>query len=290
MPMDDQSLQAIQHWMTTVMTTRGNLEEKLQTAANAFQLHLDDVVASKRGLSAGRRLQIYTSGYVLRLLDCLKGEFPGLLAFMGEALFEVFAKAYIVNSPPQSWSLLYLGQGFPRFLRDTRPKHGPGDPQNEDLLDLPNEIAAFERIRTEVQHAKGTEDLPASMSHDSTEPLEYLYYDIKVQVAPCLRLLRQEFYLPDFLKGLQRGEMPPIPARKTTYLAVTRRDFSLRTLNLEPWQYAFLQACTDPASIRQAAAKAATESSADVKKILSSLLVWLPMAMDNGCLMRYSGV
>lgn len=280
--MPDQSLHLIQQWMEMVITTRGDLKQKLETAAGAFHLDIHDVVAFKKGLSAQRRLDVYASGYVLRLLECLKSDFPGLLAFMGEPVFEVFAKAYIVSLPPQSWSLFYLGQRFPQFLRDTKPEGSLPD----DLLDLPAEIAALERLKIEVLYVKGTEENPTSTSFTPAGPLDYLFDSTLFQAAPCLRLIQLKFPLMDFLNRLEQGETPPIPDKKTTYVAATRKDFRLRMLELEHWQYAFLLACTDPVSVQQGAATAVDDSGIDVKTILARLFVWLPVAVESGCLVR----
>lgn len=44
---------------------------------------------------APARLDIYARGYVLRLLECLRAEFPILLALVGDQVFEMFASSYV---------------------------------------------------------------------------------------------------------------------------------------------------------------------------------------------------
>jgi len=278
--MSDSSLRNIQHWMETVVTTRGDLREKLQKAAGALHLDIQDLVESKRGVSAHRRLDIYASGYVLRLLECLKSDYPGLLAFMGEEAFEAFAKAYIVSLPPQSWSLFYLGQRFPQFLRDTQPASATPDA----LMELPAEIAALERLKTEVHYVPGTEEQVGETDTVATGTLDYFFDGTRVQTASCLRLVELKYPLTDFLHRLEQGEMPPLPDRRTTLLAVTRKNYRLRIQELEPWQFAFLQACAESVSIQEAAKMAAEISGIAMEAILARLFVWLPLAMDNGYL------
>lgn len=274
--MPEHSLQQLQHWMETVIITRGDLQEKLHIAG----LDIDELIASKKGLSAQRRLDIYASGYVLRLLECMKCEFPALQAFMSEPVFEVFAKAYIVSLPPKSWSLFSFGERFPQFLRDTQPT----DLEEQALWALPAEIATLERIKAEVMNSAGTEQNASPAAHLSPGILDYLYEDSSFQAAPCLRLVQLKFPLIDFITQLEQGNTPAIPEKKTSYLAVTRKDFRLRMLHLEPWQYAFLEACSDPVSAHQGAVKAAETSGVEVKKLLAHLFVWLPLAIDSGCL------
>ena len=103
--MSEQSLSLLEHWMKTVVTERGGLGEKLDAAARQHGLRAEDVVAERRGLSARERLAVYTSGYVLRLLECMRADFPVLRGFVGDSVFDAFAKAYIITQPPSSPSL-----------------------------------------------------------------------------------------------------------------------------------------------------------------------------------------
>ena len=123
-------------------------------------LHAEDVVAEKRGLSARERLAVYTGGYVLRLLECMREDFPVLRGFVGDSVFDAFAKAYVITLPPTSHSLYDLGADFPRFLEETKPKNWQLDSGISVMLDLPPELARIERARAEVLRARGTEDDP----------------------------------------------------------------------------------------------------------------------------------
>jgi hypothetical protein len=156
--MTQQSLGPIQLWLKSVITERGHFVEKLESAAEQHGLFAEEVVAEKCGLSARERLSIYASGYVVRLLECMRADFPVLRRFMGDSVFDAFAKAYIVTEPPHSPSLFDLGAGFARFLDETKPTAGDADAEMITLLDLPAEIARLERGRTEVMRAHGTEN------------------------------------------------------------------------------------------------------------------------------------
>src|SRR5260370_29904420 len=107
--MSEQSLSLLQHWIKTVVTERGGLGEKLDAAARRHGLSAEDVVAERRGLSARERLAVYTGGYVLRLLECMRADFPVLCGFVGDSVFDTFAKAYVITMPPGSHSLYDLG-------------------------------------------------------------------------------------------------------------------------------------------------------------------------------------
>lgn len=275
--MPETTLQQLQGWMKTIITTRGDLAQKIQQAEETFKLPMNDAVEAKRGVSAERRMDIYASGYVLRLLECMKADFPGLNAFMGEELFDVFAKAYIVSLPSQSWSLYHLTERFPEFLRSTQPKGEPGNKELQNIIELPAEIATFERTRAELGIAKGTE----GEEYHAAQPdaADYLIGETIIQASPTLRLLQQKFPLNEFLNELSRGNKPQPPERKTTYVAFSRKNYRIHITELEHWQYAFLNACKEPASVHECAKKAAEESEVEPGIILANLFIWLPGAL-----------
>ena len=84
--MSEQRLSLLQHWMKTLITERGDLDERLRAAALRHGLSAEDVVAERRGLPARERLGIYAGGYVLRLLECMRADFPALLLRMARSL------------------------------------------------------------------------------------------------------------------------------------------------------------------------------------------------------------
>lgn len=282
--MTDKRLGLLQHWMKTVVTARGGLPEKLQAAAAQHGLQIEDVVEEKRGLSAHKRLSIYTSGYVLRLLECMRADFPALRAFVGDAVFDAFAKAYIISEPPHSPSLFDLSAGFPRFLEETRPHDGRLNSELSALLDLPPELARLERARAEVLRAPGTENDPPTAEPFS--PLAIFGREVIVQATPCLRLLKLKFPLVDFLKKSDSGERPEPPAPGNTFAAIGRAHYQLHLQEVTAWQYAFLKACLHPVSLSSAVTSAARESGAEPAFLLAELIVWLPVAVQLGFLRR----
>src|SRR6266404_565150 len=200
--MTDQSLKLLQSWMTSVVTERGGLNDKLLWAAERHGLLVEDVVAETGGLSAQKRLSIYTNGYVLRLLECMRADFPALRTFVGDAVFDAFARAYIIGDPPKSPSLYDLSARFSQFLQNTKPDGRSVDPGITDLLDLPAEIARIERARAEVMRAPGIEnDIASAESFLSFAMFNQAHL---FQQNPCLRLLDLKFPLVDFLGQLAR--------------------------------------------------------------------------------------
>jgi Putative DNA-binding domain len=279
--MTDQPLALLQHWMKTVVTERGSLTEKLQSATQQHGLRIEDVVAEKRGLSAHQRLSIYTSGYVLRLIECLRADFPALRKFVGDSVFDAFAKAYIISEPPKSPSLFALSAGFPQFLAETKPEDKPLS-EMTTLLDLPPELARLERARTEVMRASGTENDPSATA--SFSPAEIFSQELMLQATPCLRLLELKFPLVGFLKELDQRERPKPPVPGISFAAIGRSNYRLHIQEVTAWQFTFLKACERPVSLYFAAQCAAEKGGKEPAAVLAELVVWLPAAIEFGFL------
>lgn len=282
--MSEPSLSLLQHWMKTVVTERGGLDEKLRAAAREHGLSAEDVVAESRGLSARERLGIYTGGYVLRLLECMRADFSALRGFVGDPVFDAFAGAYLITRPPGSPSLYDLGADFPQFLEETKPRRESFDADLGAMLDLPPELARIERARAEVMRARGTEDDPPS-----PEPLSTfaVFGDaLTLEATPCLRLLELKFPLVDFLKRSDTGEHPAPPTPRAALVAVGRSNYRVHVEEVTPWQFALLKACERPTPLYTAVSTAALEAGKEAGQVLAEVAVWLPIAFGLGFLRR----
>jgi hypothetical protein len=280
----EKSLSLLQHWLQTVVTERGGLNDKLDAAARRHGLQAEDVVAEKRGLSAGERLAVYTRGYALRLLECMRADFPALRGFLGDSIFDAFAKAYVITLPPVSHSLYDLGADFPRFLEETKPKNRTLDAELNAMLDLPAELARIERARAEVSRAPGTEDDPPVA--EPLSPFAIIGEEVILQTTSCLRLLELKFPLVDFLRSSDKGEHSEPPAPRASLVAVGRSNYRVHMEEISPWQFAFLSACEHPTSSYSAVRVAALESGREPGQVLAELAVWLPVGIELGFLRR----
>ena len=268
--------------MKTVVTERGGLGEKLDVAARRHGLRAEEVVAERRGISARERLSVYTIGYVLRLLECLRADFPVTRGFVGDSVFDAFAKAYLITMPPVSHSLYDLGADFPRFLEETKPKNWALDAGISTMLDLPPELARIERARAEVLRALGTEDDPPTA--EPLSPFAVFAEAPTLQATPCLRLLEMKFPLVDFLRSSDIGAPAETPAPRASLVAMGRSNYRFHMQEISLLQFAFLRACERPTSTYPAVRVAALESRTDQGQALAELAVWLPVAFELGFL------
>lgn len=268
--------------MKTVVTERGSLKEKLDAALAAHGLGIDEVIAETRGLSARTRLGIYSSGYVQRLLECMRADFPALRNFVGDSVFEAFAKAYIISEPPQSQSLYDLSARFPQFLEETKPLDASLQAELKALIDLPPELARLERARAEVMRAPGTENDPRKA--EPLSPFAIFGEEVRLEATPCLRLLKLKFPLIDFLTRSDMGERPELPAPRVSFVAIGRSRYQIHLEEISHWQFAFLKASEHPVSLYAATQSAALESGIEAAALLAELFVWLPLAIELGFL------
>ncbi len=277
------SLEDLQGWLQCVINTRGDLREKLCRANHGYQLNHNDIIADKRQIPAYKRLEIYTTGYVLRLLECMRADYPALISYWGEPMFDTFARAFIVTLPPQSYTLFEMSQRFPKFLKDTKPPDEVVPASQRALLDLPADIAELERTQLTVLRAKGLEKAPPA---PITSEFDLLNYALQIKAAPCLELLTLRFAVIGYLAELANGETPEPPPPKTTSIAISRVQYQLRAIELTQWQYHFLTISNDITSVNNAVQYASQHSEVSTSQILAELFIWLPIAFEAGFIRR----
>ena len=276
--MAEPDLPTLQEWMMATCTVAGGTRQGLRVSGARYALPAYAVVKATSRLSAQDRLDIYARGYLARLLECLKAEFPTLHALVGHQVFDLFAQAYIWARPPQSYSLFDFGAGFPDFLEETRPQ----PPESAGSPDaLPAALARLEHARLEAQRAPGVETDP---THHPIDPLTIMTTpELRVRTPESLRLLRLDFALTDTIAAASRGDRPAIPPPADTHYAVARNHYHVRAHVLTPWQHAFLQACgTSAVPLHTAVSSTAQTSELTPTTIWAALLTWLPLAVNAG--------
>ncbi|MCW3070750.1 MAG: hypothetical protein JWO44_640 [Bacteroidetes bacterium] len=272
-------LETTQRWLTSIIIRPGRLHEKIIAADKTYQLDNSKMIRASRRLSAEGKIHVYARGYVLRLMECMRADYPLLRNLMGEELFDTFAQAYLVQVPSHSASLFDLGENFPAFLKASQP---PKTNSAEDgiMFDLPVELAQVERIRSEVTRSKGLEGMEDQLPEE--DPLFYFLGTSSFRTSPCLRLLSLKFELTGFVKTVERGEAASTPAKKDNFLAISRKNYSVNMQELEAWQWHYLQELIITGDHYASAKKAAVESNSREEDIMADLLLWIPAALSCG--------
>lgn len=103
------------------MTDFARLQDAFQRAILAGDdAVLSDLLDGARD-SRATLLGVYRDGYVLRLVEVLRGDNAALDAHLGEDAFEAMARAYLKSHPSRHPNARYVGRDLPVFLAETEP-------------------------------------------------------------------------------------------------------------------------------------------------------------------------
>jgi len=272
-------LPVIQKWLTSILVKPGKLTDKIMAAEKHYGLSHDEVILSSEGKPARDRTMIYARGYVSRLMECLRAEYPVLRNLLGEELFDSFATQYLVHLPSHSFSLFDLGKQFPEYLKASRPQLSDDDTLREQF-EFPIDIAKFERAKAEAYTNKGIEGL---QKQEGNEPFDFLFLGVNpIVVSPCLCLLELQFPLLEFVNAVEKGESPPIPLARKNWVGISRMNYRVHTVELEPWQRYYLQCLQETESQDEAIKQCANAREKSVESIRADLMIWIPTAIKLG--------
>jgi hypothetical protein len=188
------------------------------------------------GLPAARRLQIYTEAYFLRLLSCLREDFPATSTVLGDARFEALARSYIAHHPPTEPSIDHAGRHFPTFLRD-----------HSILLDFPfvAELARLDQAITEVFIAP---DSPVLDADEMRKLAPEAWPTLVLRTHPASRMLECEWRVGDVRRAIDNATPWRNPHRERTVLLVWRNQMDVYFRELEPAESAALRVASEGAA------------------------------------------
>jgi hypothetical protein len=183
---------------------------------------LEEMIESDDRLSAVQRLDVYANMYFYRLLDNLKGDYPVLLAVLGEAAFHNLITDYLLAHPSSHPSLRHVGQHLPACLR--QHPLAVARPWLADLAELEwTLVDVFDAADTPVL---GTADLERLAPED--------WADARFAPASSVRLLRLSWAVDDLWDRAQREEPTGDPDGEAIAVQVWRRDLRVYHRTLEP--------------------------------------------------------
>lgn len=237
---DRGDLAALQRWMHAVVTHPGGVETGAASDEAQREMAADsigDVVPPSERQSSAERMAVYARSYWARLVECLQEDFPAVRRAVGDDAFAQLAVGYLIEQPSASYTLGRLGEQFPAYLSATAPV-------GEDWMQSVVELAQLERAVTEVFDLSGGE----TRGYLSLDALRDLapedYASLRLNVLPTVRLLRFEHDVDRWFTALRaEGEVPDCE-RSATYLALSRRDFTVRRHRLTRGEFLLLESLT----------------------------------------------
>jgi hypothetical protein len=229
------------------------------------------VVTSSRAQTSLERLEVYAGAYYARLLECLRDEFRVSARAVGEEVFDVFAFEYLQKYPSRSYTLNRLGASFPRFLAETRLADEESDGDWPDLL---IDLATLEWTIGEVFDGPGVEGRPPLDAEQLRTIPADRWSEARLVPVPCLRRLALRFPLLPFYDALRGGQdaLPPEPS--DSYVALTRRNYVVRSFELSHDQYVLLDALMEGRPVGEAIGLVADSSDTDPDRLAADLRTW----------------
>lgn len=187
-------------------------------------------ILPSRTLRPEERLEIYRGMYPLRMREALESDYPALAHFLGHERFDALACAYVAVHPSRSYTLNRLGDHFPDFVASARDIPRPAF--CEELARLEHAVAmVFDAAESAVLTAEAAAGLGERIAERPLVPIE------------AFRLLSFRYPVNDYLQSVRddRHDHPPVRLKRSR-LAVFRRHYVVRRLELGPEQYTLLEA------------------------------------------------
>jgi hypothetical protein len=203
---------------------------------------VEERLAGAADFPAAAGLAIYRRAYVARIAAAMRAQFPALCHALGERLFNDFAADYLRLHPPESYTLHDLGRRFASFLEEQRPDRGEPAQAREVWIDFMVDLARFERQLFLLFDAPGAEGGALA---------EPRVPDTRLRLQPAFALGRYDFNVAAYHDAVRRRETPPAPERGAAWVALVRRNYTIRTIALRETEYLFLEAMTGGGSVEQ---------------------------------------
>lgn len=155
---------------------------------------VSDRIAPGGTLTADMALNVYQTGYQVRLTEALGETFEAVWWVTGDTNFFRLAKDYLILHPSSSYNLSDFVETFPSFLADRQP-----------FADLPflGDLARFEWLFKDVFHSAPHQPL-------SPERLQQinLSKDIRLTFGPSLRLFSSPYGVYEIWKLRNTPQTP----------------------------------------------------------------------------------
>ncbi len=215
------------------------MQEALVSPSQSKLGDIEGLFIPSKNLSAKECLAIYQRGYILRLAKCLAEQFPALCHALGGELFDQFARQYIRDRPPVSYTLYDLGRRFSTYLDEERPDKNLPPQQREGWIDFMVDLASFERLHFCLFDAPGHEGKPWPCAD---------LPDKDLILQPCFELDAYRYPVAWYYHTYSRKPDLNYPDQRESYVAILRKDYLTSTFPINRVHYLFLkqlQICQD---------------------------------------------
>jgi hypothetical protein len=260
-------LERLQRWMQEVVVHPGTVEDAIE--ANDATRHiptdrLTEVVLPSHSMTSVERIGVYHGMYLMRMEEALETDFPVIRYHLGDHQFGHLVTEYVQRYPSTSYTLNRLGDHLPQFFVDE-----PEWPQAAFLHDLARlELAMTEVFDEEESPILGSEELEAV-------PPE-AWETARLRPISAFRLLDFRHAVIPHLVAFHEDRPSPSPRRRTTWVALYRRDYSVLRLELSRAEHDLLRAIVGGTPLGDAlTAAAASKSPRQQAKVFRWFRTWV---------------
>jgi hypothetical protein len=284
MSRDALSLARVQEWLQEVIVHPGALEDALARPAAAAlvdPVELGQVVLPSDRLSSAQRVGIYHDMHLLRMDEALGSDYPALRHYLGGELFRGLVRDYVEAHPSRSYTLNRLGDRLPEFVAGWTGARAVPRPRRARRGDEGIFLAELARLELAITEAFDAEESPVLDAGAAARvPSAELPAARLVPVA-SLRLLATRFDLGPHLDAARQDEPAVRPARRRRFVAVFRRDFSVRRLALGSAEFALLAALAAAVPLGEAVERTAAQHPAgcDGGRVFDWFRKWFSLGM-----------
>jgi len=227
-------LERIERWVQEVITHPNGVRAGLESAEAAELIDvtpesLDSVVRPSQQLSSIERMEIYSSSYFLRLVECLEQDYEVTSKTLGQDRFTELARVYITAHPSTHNSLNVFGAHFPEFLRCEA-----GDFQNRDF------VATLATLEWKIQEAFDERQAEPLTVDQLLDVPAKRWGQARLRLIPAFRLLLADYPVNTYLQAIYDEKPARIPKPRRSWTAIYRCNNRVWRANLDRERFALL--------------------------------------------------
>jgi hypothetical protein len=219
-------------------------------------------------LSAVEQVDVYREQFFLRHVDALREDFATVAHLVGDDAFEALAHDYLAEHPPSSFTLRDLGEAFPAFVA-------------HDAL-----LADLARIEWAFVEAFDAEDLPPFDPSSLAAIAEDAWPSARIVLQPAVQLVAMGHPGHDYRAAVKRGDDPPRPEPRASFVVVYRGESSLAYIEVEREAFELLAELTRGSPLGRACESVARASGGALDDFQRKLGGWFSAWTQRGWIAR----
>ena len=200
---------------------------------------IPDGLVDSKGAPTIKRFAVYRNNVTVALIEALRAAFPVLRKLLGDVNFDQLARLFARAHPPSSPLMMHYGADMPAFLESFAPLQHLG---------YLGDVARLELALRRAYHAADQTPIAAQLLADC--PPEALMAST-LTLAPAVQMIPSKWPLFDIWAY---NTMPnaPKPSAAPQPVLITRAEYDPEPHALDAAQFAWLNACTQGATLSAA--------------------------------------